>query len=326
MKISKEKAVKTAGILVGGAVFNGLISYLTTRYLVKIALDREKPKVTDKVGSFISGSLYNEEFLRRLSAASQKLEHTETEDVRIKAHDGVELVGHLYRCAEPKRIVIAMHGWRATWHDNFGPVSDFFHENDCCVLFAEQRGQNNSGGDYIGFGITERFDCPDWVNWAIENISSTLPIYLCGVSMGATTVLMASGLELPKNVHGIISDCGFTSPNEIWKHILKDNLHAAYRLRLTIAKNLYDKMNRTDEFEYSTMDALRNSKTPVLFIHGTDDHFVPVEMTYRNYCACAAPKRLLIVPGAEHGMSYLADTDGYETVLKNFWQEFDKSF
>ena len=71
------------------------------------------------------------------------------------------------------------------------------------------------------------------------------------------------------------------------------------------------------------MEALRNSKIPVLLIHGTDDHFVPVEMTYRNYCACASPKRLLIVPGADHGMSYLVDSEGYQSIVKRFWQEFD---
>lgn len=68
---------------------------------------------------------------------------------------------------------------------------------------------------------------------------------------------------------------------------------------------------------------MRECKVPVLFIHGSDDYFVPVEMTYENYKACAAPKRLLIVPGAEHGMSYMVDRKGYEEAIKRFWNEFD---
>ena len=52
------------------------------------------------------------------------------------------------------------------------------------------------------------------------------------------------------------------------------------------------------------MDALRKNKVPVLFIHGQDDSFVPVSMTKENYEACVAPKEILIVPGAIHGMSY----------------------
>ena len=61
----------------------------------------------------------------------------------------------------------------------------------------------------------------------------------------------------------------------------------------------------------------------MLFVHGTDDKFVPIEMTYENYKACAAPRRLFIVPGAEHGMSYLTDTLGYENALQSFWADFD---
>ena len=75
--------------------------------------------------------------------------------------------------------------------------------------------------------------------------------------------------------------------------------------------------------EYSCTDAMRECKVPVLFVHGTDDRFVPVEMTYENYKACTAPKRLLVVPGAEHGVSYLVDQTGYETAVQKFWAEFD---
>lgn len=46
-------------------------------------------------------------------------------------------------------------------------------------------------------------------------------------------------------------------------------------------------------------------------------------MTYENYTACAAPKRLFIVPGADHGMGYFTDKEGYEKVIREFWAEFD---
>lgn len=86
-----------------------------------------------------------------------------------------------------------------------------------------------------GFGLTERFDCLDWLNWEIERCGSDIPVYLAGVSMGATTVLMAAGLQLPPNVHGIMADCGFTSANAIWEHIAKDNLHIRFGIRSAIA-------------------------------------------------------------------------------------------
>ena len=76
---------------------------------------------------------------------------------------------------------------------------------------------------------------------------------------------------------------------------------------------------------YSTLEALETNKIPVLFVHGTDDSFVPIEMTYENYKACKAPRRLLVVPGADHGMSFLVDTDGYKNAVIAFWKDFDKT-
>jgi len=76
--------------------------------------------------------------------------------------------------------------------------------------------------------------------------------------------------------------------------------------------------------EYSSTAAMQECKTPVLFIHGTDDRIVPVEMTYENYKECAAPKRLLIVPGAGHCQSCMTEQNRYEKELLQFWREFDQ--
>ena len=141
--------------------------------------------------------------------------------------------------------------------------------------------------------------------------------------MGATTVLMAADLALPDNVHGIIGDCGFTSPHAIWKHVAKNNLHITFGLRGIMADTIYERKTQADAADESTVDALRNCFVPVMLIHGADDHFVPLKMTYENYNACASPKKLFIVPGADHGMSYFVDKEGYEMMVKDFWQQFD---
>ena len=150
-----------------------------------------------------------------------------------------------------------------------------------------------------------------------------LPIYLGGVSMGASTVLMASGLDLPGNVVGIVADSGFTSPHAIWKHVVENNLHLPYGIHKAAAEELCRKKLRMKAGAYSTTAALACTDIPVLFIHGTDDRFVPIEMTYENYKACASEKHLLIVPGAEHAMSYVVDKAAYENAIRNFWKLYD---
>lgn len=323
--MSKNKIARVSGITLATTAIAGAAAYLTTSLLMRTAMDRKEPPIMKKAGGMISGSVADEEIYRQKKDAATKLEATPMDTVSIVSHDGIELVGHWYPCDAPKRIVIAMHGWRSSWYGDFGLIADFLHENQCCVLFPEQRGQGNSGGEYMGFGVTERYDCLEWIRWITDNKSSELPIYLSGVSMGATTVLMAAGLELPSNVHGIVADCGFTSPEAIWKHITTNNLHLSYRLHRVMVESIYQRKSKDRSFENSTVDALRTATKPVLLIHGTDDHFVPVEMCYENYIACASPKRLLVVPGADHGMSYLVDKEGYETAVKSFWKEFDQS-
>ena len=330
MRPSTKQTITAVGVAVGATAVASIGNYLTTRYLVKIALDHEKPRmvekterVIEKTGRSIAGSEKNEAFLEELRAASERLAARENETVEITAHDGEKLVGHWIQAQNPKRIIIAMHGWRGSWHKDFGLVADAYLENGCSVLYAEQRGQNNSGGDYIGFGLTERYDCLDWVLAANKQYGGKLPIYLCGVSMGATTVLMAAGLDLPENVRGIIADCGYTSPAAIWKHVANNNLHITYGIRSVFADMMFREKNLVGLDDYSTVEALQNTNIPVLLIHGSDDHFVPVEMTYENYMACASPKRLLIVPGADHGMSYYLEREKYEDTVQAFWAEHD---
>ena len=172
-------------------------------------------------------------------------------------------------------------------------------------------------------GTQEKFDCVSWCEYINKRFGEEHNIFIEGISMGASTVLFASALKLPDNVRGIIADCGFTSPKAIWKHVANKNLHMTFGLRSIIADKLCKKRINIASDGYSTVKALQNTDIPVLFIHGSDDSFVPVEMTYENYKACASPKRLLIVPGADHAMSYYVNRKGYEKAVLDFWNEFD---
>lgn len=314
----------TAALFTGAVAVSGGVSYIITKKLVELALDRGDVENQESIKKLLSGETNAEIFVKYRDEAAKKLLSTPNETVSITARDGVKLVGHFVGCTEPKRVIIAMHGWRSSWAQDFGMVSDFLHENGCAVLYAEQRGQNESGGSYMGFGLTERFDCLDWISWLNERGYDTLPLYLCGVSMGAATVLMASGFNLPDNVHGIIADCGYTSPYAIWKHIAENNLHLRYDkwMRDTIDELCRERINFSSN-DFSCTKALESCRVPVLFIHGTDDNFVPIEMTYENYKYCDSPKRLLVVPGAGHGMSYAVDKARYEQTVLQFWQDYD---
>ena len=312
-----------SGIAAAGMGAAGAANRAITKYFVDVALNREPPPHPSGSERLLSGFAMAPEFLQAVADAGEKLAGREGEVVRICSRDGTVLVGHWFGCQGAERIILAMHGWRSNWHDDFGLVANFWFQSRCNVLFAEQRGQGESGGDYMGFGLLERFDCQDWVDWIIHKENS-LPIYLAGVSMGASTVLMAAGMGLPNQVKGVMADCGFTSPVDIWTHVAKDNLGLGSDSRMAAADSICRKKIRMGIGDYSCVEAMGTCRVPVLFIHGTDDHFVPIRMTYENYKACVAPKRLFVVPGADHGMSYLVDTEGYEGTVRKFWKDCDK--
>lgn len=320
MKVSWRKVFLGITALITGI---GTVSYGYGKYLIKVAMDREIPKNLKKMRHHFNGKNAEQKFWEEMDKIGQVLNKSDYENVEITGNDGVRLVGHWKTCKEPKRIIVAMHGWRSIWWKDFGIISDFWERSGCHVLYAEQRGQNNSDGDYIGFGLLERYDCYRWIQWVNARNHEHLPIYLGGASMGATTVLMCAGMDLPEDVHGIVADCGFTSPDAIWKHVIKKNLHMPYGLYKGTANALCRKKIHCNANSYSTLDAMKLCKIPVLFIHGSEDRFVPVNMCYENYKACKAPKQIFIVPGADHGMSYYMDKEMYEKILLDFWKKYD---
>ena len=309
----------TAATVAGGAA----VSHGLTHYLVNVAVDRKFPNSANRLTrAVIRGSRCDRVFLQALDAGAQVLRNLPHKTISIRGKDGAPLVGHLFAAAKPKRLVLAMHGWRSSWDHDFGMIAPFLLTNDCTVLFAEQRGQGGSGGKHMGLGALERYDCVRWAH-RLADMGPHLPLYLAGISMGATTVLMSTQLGLPGNTRGIVADCGFTSPQDICRHVVRHNLHLSYGLRAHIAHNLCKQKNQAGLKGCSAPKALAGSSIPVLLIHGTDDSFVPVSMTFDNYKACRGPKHLLIVPGADHGMSYYMEKSGYEKALADFWQRYD---
>lgn len=300
------------------------ISYSIGKFVTDAALNRNMPPIlAQKSKDILWGASELSAIQGLLKDAVQKLEAREFEAVTITAHDGITLAGHWHRTENAKRTVIAFHGWRASWSRDFSLSTDSWLENGCNILYVEQRGHGSSGGGYIGFGLLERFDCLDWIEWVNCALPDKLPIYLSGISMGASTVLMAAGLDLPGNVHGIVADCAYTAPHAIWKQVMEQNFHLPYFIYRGAVNAICRKKLGVAADAYSTLDAMRVCKTPVLFIHGGSDQFVPVEMTYENYAACAAPKHLLIVPGADHGLSFLKDRPAYEKAVLEFWKQYD---
>lgn len=241
------------------------------------------------------------------------------EDVFITSFDGLRLHAKFYAASERKAPVqIMFHGYKSSAERDFcGGLREGI-DGGFNVLLVDQRAHGESEGKYLTFGVNERFDCLSWANYAAERFGNDVKVYLYGISMGASTVLMASALPLPKSVSGIVADCGYTSPKDIIFSVLRDH-HVPAAPVYAVARLGARLFCGFDLDSASAPDALRRSHIPVLFIHGDDDRFVPCRMSRENFEASAAEhKKLLIVHNAGHGLSYMLDRPAYLSSLHSF--------
>lgn len=235
-------------------------------------------------------------------------------DFSIRSFDGLTLHGRYFEYAPGAPIELMFHGYRGNAErDLCGGVQRCF-DLGRSVLLADQRACGESEGHTITFGINESRDCRSWVDFMIGYFGPDVKIILTGVSMGAATVMMAAGRPLPENVVGVLADCGYTSPKEIIQKVTVD-MKLPPKLAWPFIKLGAKLFGRFDLEETSPIEAMKVCTLPVIFAHGEADDFVPCDMSRRNYEACAAPKRLITVPGAGHGLAYPADPDSYLNAL-----------
>jgi hypothetical protein len=141
--------------------------------------------------------------------------------------------------------------------------------------------------------------------------------------MGASTVMMASSLPLPNQVKGIIADCGYTSPEEIMRHLLKKNTLFGDSMVLAVYREHFMRNFNFDIRDCSTTEALAKNNLPILFFHGKEDDFVPLIMTYENYNATKGEKNLVLIDGAAHGKCFFVDGNTCLEKTTAFFENYD---
>ena len=261
-----------------------------------------------------------EEYIKIIHGVKEKFLQRPSEHVTIQSRDGLTLHGDLFLSENPsKRTVILCHGYTSCGMNDCSTMAEYFMERGYNALIVDHRAHGKSEGQYVGFGILDRFDCLKWIKYVIGRLGDESEIVLYGVSMGASTVLMASGSdEFPTNVKAIISDCAFTSPYDVFKHILKRDYHLPPRPIMDINERMCREKAGYGFRDYSTLEAVKKAPCPILFIHGKEDKFVPTDMTLKNYEACTGEKRLLLVENAGHAASLYENKELYEDTVTEF--------
>lgn len=298
----KKKTAATLALLSGAIIgFTGICAIDIA--CKKRPEDKQKePKILDKYIDWLNQQTF------------EQMETTSQDGLKLKA---------MFLPADSKsdKVLIAIHGYRSYNIREYANYLKFYHDLGFHILLPDNRAHGESEGKYIGFGWLDRLDCMQWIHYMKNYFHQDLQIVLHGISMGSATVLMASGEDLPSDVKCIISDCGFTSVLDEFKHEL--NHHKLASSILIPTATLLSKKRVGYSFkEASTIEQVKKSRTPTLFIHGDQDDFVPTYMVYDLYNACQADKDLLIVEGAKHAESFIVNQELCEKTIIDFMKEY----
>lgn len=294
-----------------------ITSYIA--YRMAFYCDRSKPEdIYER-----SPGMTDDDF-PKMKALIDRMAAREFEWVYITSRDGLRLAARYYHVADGAPLQIHCHGYRGTSMRDFSGGNKLSHEAGHNALVIDERGCGRSEGNTITFGIKERYDVLDWIDYAICRFGDDVKIILCGVSMGSSTVLMAAGLGLPSNVKGITADCPFSGGEKIILKVCRDmklppKIMAPF---IRLGAKLFGKF---DLNETTAVEAVKNKTVPVLLIHGEADSYVPYEMSREIYEAAVSGKNspgnytlFELYANADHGLSFLAEPERYKKMINDF--------
>lgn len=316
--MKKKNIAKLVG---AGAILGGAAIVAGSNYFFKLALSTKANK--DKVfgpqeeGLSIdetSGLLLKEDLEWFKSKEDKK-------SVYILSDDNLKLHSYkIMREEESHKWAIVVHGYMSS-AIYMSRIARCYYEMGYNVLMIDLRSHGKSEGSYIGMGWPDRLDILAWIDY-ITQIDKDSQIVLHGVSMGAGTVMMASGEDLKENVKAIVEDCGYTSAWEEFKYQLK----SLYKLPSFPIMNGADRISKLRAGysikEASAIEQIKKSKTPMLFIHGDEDKFVPYEMMQELYDAAPCEKAMVTIKGAGHAEAGTTDSELYWQSVRSFLDKY----
>lgn len=302
------------GILLFFVILTFIISYIC--FYITFYAPRKKSASTEEY-PIPEGEIY-EPFRDLMVGWIKEVRALPHEDFSITSFDGLNLRGKYYEYEPGAPIELMLHGYRGeAERDLCGGVQRCFALKRS-ALIVDQRACGHSEGNVITFGINEHRDCLSWIDFMIKHFGKDVKIILTGISMGASTVIMAAANPLPPNIVGVLADCGFTSAEDIIKKTIR-GMKLPPKLLYPFVKLGARLYGGFDLDETSSIEAAQKCTLPLIFFHGESDDYVPCEMSRRNYEACQSPKKLLTVPNAGHGLSYPVNPEAYLEALREFF-------
>jgi uncharacterized protein len=168
------------------------------------------------------------------------------------------------------------------------------------VLIFDYRGYGNSGGDFPQEQRIYEDAIGAW-NY-LTQIRKIAPqdILIYGESMGGAVAIELA--QRQPQAWGLIVQSSFTSMADVIKS--RRQWYSYFPIEILLTEK-FDSISKVESLEM-----------PVLFIHGTEDGIVPVQMSQQLYEQASSPKQLFLVQGGAHVRIYQPGQSYLEAITK----------
>lgn len=246
----------------------------------------------------------------------------ESYDISIQSSFGYKLAGtYIFNPKPTNNTVIIVHGITGSRWESM-KYADMYLDMGFNVLVYDSRYHGSSGGSDITLGFFEKTDLDNIVKW-VKWVNPNAVIGVQGESLGAVTALLQAKLDQTKRyVNFYVVDCPYSDLHELLDIKLSGDLRPHfeptanfllfYGNMIALAKSGFSL------YAVSPIKVIKDIKTPIMFIHGSNDTFIPASMSLELYLEKQGPKGIYISPGAEHAMSYLTNKEEYTAKVKQF--------
>lgn len=256
----------------------------------------------------------------------ERFKSLKKENVTIKSKYGYELKGiYMENPKKTKNSVVIVHGIKSSCWESM-KYGDLYLDKGFNVLIYDSRYHGLSGGSDVTYGYCEKYDLDKCIDWLEEKNPGGI-IGAHGESLGAATILLHSKINLSKNrVKFYVADCPYSNLKELLSNKLNEELHIDNKLVTDLlifysgAFTLFK-----SGFTYSSVsprDSIKNVQTPIMFIHGEKDYYIPKKMSEEMYKIKPGPKEIYIAPNSGHAQAYLYNKQEYRKKLYNFIDKY----
>ena len=255
----------------------------------------------------------------------------EKEEIQIPSYDGYVLNGlYLPAKEESNKYVVITHGITDTCYGS-SKYANFYHRLGFHVVMYDLRNHGSNVKTYTSMGVREckdlravigyvreRFGAgnfSDVLEGNSEDISQEISVGIHGESLGSATSILC--LDDNLNLAFCVADCGYSDLIKLMRHLVKNEYHVP-DFFVPLGDKLVKLFYGYSFSEIRPIDNLKNNHTPILFMHGADDTYVPTYMSQDMYEANAGYKEICLFEGAKHAKSIASDPEKYFEVLRGF--------